>query len=121
MGGLEIVGDQQTGPCGGSIHRGGPTLQVGATALFDEAQEVASKRVNRRRLQDRVDGFRDRFHPLLHLRAQRKPRVANAQGRQQDVLEIRDRRQQRPHELLFAIVGEVPAGEERQLGGRPAR
>jgi len=115
VGGTEVAGDEQASAGCGAVDGVGPPLQVGPSALFHEAEEVAAEGVDGRGFEDRLDGLGDRLDAPLDLRAQGKPRVTDAQRGEQHVLEVRDRRQQCPDEHLLAVVGQVPARQERQL------
>src|ERR1019366_2666410 len=57
----------------------------------------------------------------LHLRRERYARVGDAQRGEEQVFEIRDRRNDEADEVLLAEVREVLPGEERELEGRPSR
>src|SRR5580704_3353071 len=94
LGGAEVVRQEQPRarcrPIGGC----GPSLQVGATALFEESQEVTAKTVDSDRLEHRLDGSRQRGDAALHVTRERKPRVGDAERRQKQVFQIGNR----PHE-----------------------
>ena len=119
--GLEIVREQEPRPRAGPVDGDRPALQVRAATLLDEAQELSAQSIDRGRLEDRLDGVRDRHDELLHLRGEWQARIADRERGEEDVLQAARLRHEHLHEMLFAVVREVATRDERELRGAAPR
>src|SRR4051794_31909036 len=84
---LEIIGEQEAGARARPVDRRGPALEIRTPAFLDEAKEVAAQAIDRLRLEDGLDRVRDRHDELLHLRAERQPRIPDGERREENVFE----------------------------------